>query len=135
MTSFRLPLHPRKRAGSRFFGRVVEELQRVLADERKARGLTQQQVATLLEVNRSVVNRRVLGRDNLTVRTLAETAWALGYEPHLEFRKAGSAPGANVNAQPPKTSTAPVRKLDTRLSVREGAAHGDRVLATAWAEG
>ncbi|WP_188910821.1 helix-turn-helix domain-containing protein [Salinarimonas ramus] len=114
---------------------MIEELQGALAAEKKTRGLTQQQVADLLEVNRSVVNRRVLGRDNLTVRSLAETAWALGYEPHLELRPVGAAAGANARARPPRTSSPPARTLESRVSTPSGTTSADRVIATAWAEG
>ena len=72
---------------ARFIGKVHRELQDALEHEKKTRGLTQQQIASLLNVNRSVINREFLGGGNLTLRRLAELAWALGWEIVFELRR------------------------------------------------
>ena len=78
-----------------FVSRVNEELQRALAAEKRVRKLSQQSIADRLDVNRSVINRRFLGLENLTARTIAETLWAIGWEPHFEARKIKPADGEN----------------------------------------
>lgn len=75
------------RSVSRFLGSIHRELQRALEEEKASRKLTQQQIATDLGVNRSVINRQILGGGNLTLRRVAELAWALGREPVFELRK------------------------------------------------
>jgi len=73
--------------GARFVSEVNDELKRALAVEKDERKITQQSIADKLEVNRSVVNRRFMGLENLTVRTIAETLWAIGWEPHFEVKR------------------------------------------------
>ena len=72
---------------SRFIGQVHAELQRALVFEKAVRKITQQQIATMLGVNRSVVNRQFMGLENMTLRRVAELAWALGWDIVFELRK------------------------------------------------
>jgi transcriptional regulator with XRE-family HTH domain len=72
---------------SRFLGMIHRELQQAAEEERAARKLTQQQIADSLGVNRSVINRQILGGGNLTLRRVAEFAWALNRAPVFELRK------------------------------------------------
>jgi transcriptional regulator with XRE-family HTH domain len=98
----------RKRA-SRFIGRVRSELQRALVAEKAAHKITQQQIATKLGVNRSVINRQLLGKENMTLRSVAELAWALGWEIRFELRKPVS---LEVRFGIPQTTfTAPPHKV------------------------
>lgn len=101
MMSFRLPITGKNRKAGRFIASVHRELQRALVEAKAATGITQQALSELLGVNRSVVNRRFLGKTNLTLRTIGEIAWALGYDPVLEFRRDR---GKRTNL-PPTTST------------------------------
>jgi transcriptional regulator with XRE-family HTH domain len=108
MSSLVFDIGERRRAASRFMGRVQREVQRAVAAEKKGRKLTQQQIADMLETSKSVINREILG-GNLTLRRLGELAWALGYEIVFEFRKRPVAVGQNqhnVAALPPKPATA-----------------------------
>jgi transcriptional regulator with XRE-family HTH domain len=90
---------------ARFLGSVHRELQFALEEEKSARKLTQQQIADEIGVNRSVINRQILGGGNLTIRRVAELAIAMGREPVLELRK----PAAQGNyAYPPPKEAAPV---------------------------
>lgn len=72
---------------SRFLGMIHRELQQAVEEEKAARKLTQQQIADSIGVNRSVINRQILGGGNLTLRRVAELAWVLGREPIFELRK------------------------------------------------
>src|SRR5271169_1138835 len=78
----------RARAAGRFIGHVRAELQKAWLSEKSSRKITQQQIATMLGLkNRSVINRELMGFDNLTLRRVAELAWALGWEIVFYLRK------------------------------------------------
>jgi hypothetical protein len=101
----------RARKASRFIGHVRAELRRALVAEKASRKLTQQQIATMIGTNRSVINREFMGLENLTVRRVAELAWALNWDIIFELRKpqALAAPTIPIpqvsqeNFGPPKT--------------------------------
>lgn len=95
MPSFDYVTDDLARVGARFVAHVNEELQRALLTEKKEHKLTQQSIADTLGVNRSVVNRRFMGLENLTVRTIAETLWAIGWEPVFGVRKIAKEEGEN----------------------------------------
>lgn len=128
MTSFRLEVDPKERATGRFFARVIDELQRAVAAEKRERKLTQQKIAEILGVNRSVVNRRISGKDNLTVKSLAETAWALGYEPRFELVESKPSAGSNIMFAPPvATSSGNAPPSPVRCGVETSSATGSVV--------
>jgi plasmid maintenance system antidote protein VapI len=87
MTSFVFDIGEKSRAVSRFIGHVRSELQRALAAEKAERRLTQQAIARAIGVNRSVINRQLIGYENLTLRSVAELAWALGWNPEFSLKK------------------------------------------------
>jgi transcriptional regulator with XRE-family HTH domain len=93
-------LTDRQRKVGRTIYNVQHELLRALIEEKAWRRVTQQAVARKLGVDRSVVNRQLTGRANLTLRSLAELAWALDREvelrlvPHAEATKAGRRPAS-----------------------------------------
>lgn len=95
MHSYEYKVDEKSRAGSRFISRIKEELQRALITEKAGRKLTQQEIAGILGVNRSVVNRRFMGLENMTARSIGETLWAIGWEPHFEARKVEQNEGNN----------------------------------------
>ena len=63
--------------------------------------LTQQQIAEAIGVNRSVINRQIMGKENLTLRSVAEIAWALGWEIVFHLRKPVVAGGQNHPVEVP----------------------------------
>ncbi|MGA2817364.1 MAG: hypothetical protein ABSE67_13890 [Xanthobacteraceae bacterium] len=75
------------RTASRFIGQVRAELQKAWLFEKAGRKITQQQIATMIGVNRSVINRQLMGFENLTLRRVAELAWALGWEIVFVLRR------------------------------------------------
>ena len=95
MTSFRLKIDPKERYVSRFFGQVERAFQSAFVEAKKDRKLTQQKIAELLGVDRSVINRRLLRRENMTERTLAEMAWAMDYE--IDFKLLNKSDGDTFN--------------------------------------
>jgi predicted XRE-type DNA-binding protein len=87
MTSLIYDIGERPRTASRFISHVRSELQGALIKEKKKRKLTQQAIAKILGVNRSVINRQFVGTENLTLRSVAELAWALGYDVDFKLSK------------------------------------------------
>jgi ribosome-binding protein aMBF1 (putative translation factor) len=82
--SFQMPTNVRGRKVARFIERVHQAIQTAFVDS----GMSQNQLAKKLGVDRSIVNRRLLGHDNLTLKTVAELAWALDHDVVFEFRPA-----------------------------------------------
>ncbi len=65
--------------------RFVSRLQRSIQNALQLSGMTQQQVAEKLGVDRSVINRRLKGKANLTARSIAEFAYALDKDIIIEL--------------------------------------------------
>jgi hypothetical protein len=103
MTSFVFDIGAKARKAARFIGQVRAELQRALVEEKAARKLTQQQIATMIGVNRSVINRQIMGLENLTLRRVAELAWALNREISFSLRAPAQ---AQLRVEAPKELTA-----------------------------
>jgi hypothetical protein len=86
MPSFNFDIGEKERAGSRFLSDVRDALQNALATEKSQRKITQQQIANLLGTSRAVINRQLLGLENIGIKRVAEILWAIGWEPHFEVR-------------------------------------------------
>jgi len=106
MSSFNFDIGEKERAGSRFLSDVRDELQRALATEKSRRRITQQEIANVLETSRAVINRQIIGLENIGIKRVAEILWAIGWEPHFEARPipAGDKdiirPGASAPTEP-----------------------------------
>lgn len=98
--SYRIKIDPRSSKAGRFIRRVHSELQRVFARS----GMSQQQLASKLEVNRATVNKRLLGQENLTLRSIADMAWALDADIVFELREHDRA--ATGNKEPRASASA-----------------------------
>lgn len=81
--SYRMRISDRSRKAGRFVSKVHKEIQQAFVES----GLKQQQLAERLGVNRSVINRQLLGESNLTLRTIADLAWALERDIDFGFNK------------------------------------------------
>lgn len=75
--SFEFNLHPSKEAAADFVARVGRVLQKALLTRKNETGMTQQELATRLGLDRSRINRCFSGYNNITVGTFAELVWAL----------------------------------------------------------
>ncbi len=95
MTSYRFAPNLRKRVAGRFFTRVRRELQKAFIEEKASRNLTQAELARQLGTARSTVCRQLAGSENLTLRTLADYAWALDRDIVFEMQKKAKAAGDN----------------------------------------
>lgn len=116
---FEFTLDPKEEATADFVAKVGNELQRAFERRKKQDKLTQQQLATMLDVDRSRIHRCLSGYNNLTLSTVAELAWAMdadidfsitcrAAEPHtcnfLTYPAARGPSGANSN-QPASKNT------------------------------
>lgn len=100
--SFQFDIGSRARNAGRFIGRVRNELLRALSERKEEGKLSQQALAKKLDVHRSLINRQLSGEANLTLRSLADLAWAMDMEICFELKKPAAHPGQN---EPVITST------------------------------
>lgn len=117
MLSFQISITPHRRAATRFIGKVRRSLLKALAEENAARGLTQSDIARVVDVHRSVINRELRGYKDITLGRVAELAFAMGRTPEFALPKAATKAGSNIPApvipttvlQPLKTSNSTVK--------------------------
>ena len=93
--SFELSISAKDRAVGRFVGAVRKALLVGAIEEKERSGITQQAIATIIGVHRSVINRLLKGEANLTLRSVGEIAWALGRVPKFYLVKEADADGSN----------------------------------------
>jgi transcriptional regulator with XRE-family HTH domain len=121
MTSFHFDIGSRARNAGRFIGRVQSELLRALAEKKMLRKFSQQSLARKLQVHRSLINRQLSGEANLTLRSLADLAWALDMEITIELKDPVVEAGSNQTFTTSTIQHAPIkiinggRKLKSRL--------------------
>jgi transcriptional regulator with XRE-family HTH domain len=78
------------------------ELLKALSERKAEAGLPQQALAEKLGIKRSLINRQLSGEDSLSLRSLADLAWAMDLEISFELKKPTAKAGQN---QPTATST------------------------------
>ena len=83
-------------------GRVRNELLRALSEKKTESGICQQALARKLDIERALVNRQLSGEENLSLRSLADLAWAMDMEISFELKSPAANAGQN---QPIMTST------------------------------
>ena len=99
--SYRMRNSERSRKAGRFISRVHTEIQTAFV----ASGLKQRDVAEKLGVDRSAVNKQLAGTTNLTLRSIADLAWALDADLHFAMNKPHPKPGQNHFASAPRVHT------------------------------
>ena len=90
--SYRMRISSRARHVGRFIAKVHKEIQNIFSSS----GLSQQELATRLDVDRSTINKRLLGEANLTLRSIGELAWAMHKEVSISFKDRND-PGRNYH--------------------------------------
>ena len=118
MTSFQFDVGSRARKAGRFIGRVRSELLKALSERKANAGLTQQALATRLGVHRSLVNRQLSGESNLTLRSLADLAWAMDMELSFELREPVPGFGQNESTTTSTISHGQIRFINGRNATR-----------------
>lgn len=115
MTFFRFDINARSRTAGRFVGRVRRELLRAVTEQKQA-GLSQQELARRLESGRSNVNRQLSGEAEITLRSLADLAWALDREITFELRRPDDTAGQNIAPQTSTIGHKPIRIIAPKTS-------------------
>jgi hypothetical protein len=99
VTSFHFDIGSRARHAGRFIGRVRGELLKALSARKGQGHLPQQALAEKLGIERSLINRQFAGETNLTLRSLADLAWAMDMEISFELKEAATKAGQNQSNQ------------------------------------
>ena len=97
--SFQITISPSRRAAARFISTVRRAIQQALVEEYRERGLTQSDIARIIKVHRSVINREIRGEKDLTIGRIGELAHALKRKPSFELLAPRQNPGANHAGQ------------------------------------
>lgn len=79
--SYQLRIDPKSMKAARFISRLQKAIQKALI----ASGKTQQEVAEIIGVDRSVINRRLKGSANITARSISDFAFAFNKDVVIEF--------------------------------------------------
>ncbi|GAB1717133.1 MAG: hypothetical protein NTAFB05_21750 [Nitrobacter sp.] len=114
MTLFQFDIGDRARKTGRLIGRVRHELIRALSEKRAKERVTQQALAEKLGVHRSLINRQLSGETNLTLRSLADLAWAMDMELVFELREPVRGSGQNEQIETSTVSHAPPKIVNGR---------------------
>lgn len=85
MPSFQISVKPSRRAAARFVTGVRRKILKALEEENQKRGLKQTDLARAIDVHRSVVNRELRGKKDLTLGRVAELAWAMDRAPFFDL--------------------------------------------------
>ncbi len=111
MTSFHFDIGGRARHAGRFIGRVRSELLRALAEKKAEAAFSQQAypqqaLAEKLGLERSLINQQFAGEANLSLRSLADLAWAMDMEISFELKTPTAKAGQNqLTHNPPMTTS------------------------------
>ncbi len=95
MTYYQFDIGPRGRKAGRFIGRVRKELLEAITEEMRTTNVTVDDLARKLNVPRSVLNRQLEGGTGLTLRALADLAWALDRDITFGLTRRAKASGQN----------------------------------------
>ena len=80
MRSFRNNLSDRRKSFLSFAGQIESQLREAYEHRHIESGENQATLGAKLGVGRSAINKRLTGRINMTMETIADMAWALGYQ-------------------------------------------------------
>ena len=109
MTSFHFDIGGRARHAGRFIGRVRSELLRALSERKSEGDFSQEALARKLDAERALINRQLSGEKNLTLRAVADLAWAMDLEISFELKKPATEAGRNHPVQNQAMTTSTVR--------------------------
>ena len=102
LQSFRTKIDARRQAFLLLIGEIERQLREAYDRKFRAGAATQSSLANKLGINRSAVNRRLTGRVNMTVETLADMVWALDQSINVRIFDPSELRGLNrVQVAPP----------------------------------
>jgi transcriptional regulator with XRE-family HTH domain len=116
VTSFHFDIGSRARHAGRFIGRVRSELLRALSQRKGEGSLPQQVLAEKLGIERSLINRQLSGESNLTLRALADLAWAMDMEISFQLKEPVGKAGQNQPIQDQVIQDLPIQDLPMTTS-------------------
>ena len=79
MRSFRTKLTDRRRVYLSLASQIESQLREAYDLRYREKKATQTSLADKLDINRSAIHRRLAGRTNMTIETIADMVWALGH--------------------------------------------------------
>lgn len=91
MPSFRTKVSARRAVYLALSAQVERQLREAYARKFETGQATQSSIADRLGIDRSAVHRRLTGRTNMTLETLADMAWALDQTVEVRIGDAGEA--------------------------------------------
>jgi Helix-turn-helix domain len=100
MPSFQIAVEPSRKAAARFVLQVRRSLQKAFVEEQTARGLSQSEIARLIKVHRSVINRELKGVKDITLGRVGELSWAMGRVPSFSIENPVRSSGTNTPPLP-----------------------------------
>jgi plasmid maintenance system antidote protein VapI len=113
MPSLQISITPSERAAGRFISAVRRALLKALAEEEKKRGLKQTDIARAIKVHRSVINRELRGKKDISVGRIGQIAWALGRKPLFDLPEPTIQQGSNLS---PPSQAAPLAQASQARS-------------------
>ena len=102
--SYKMKIDPRRRKFVRLVSLIHAEIDRALQEECASRGISQNDVARILGIDQGALSRRLSGTSNLTLRSIADLAWALDRDIDFAFNVIDSQRSSNTN-RPQQAST------------------------------
>lgn len=85
MRSFKRRPENRRSVYLKLVGDLEGQLREAYAKRHEQKRETQASIASRLGIDRSAVHRRLVGRTNMTVETIADMVWALGHCIKIEI--------------------------------------------------
>jgi transcriptional regulator with XRE-family HTH domain len=107
LQSFRTKIDARRQTFLVLVGEIERQLREAYDRKFRAREATQSSLANKLGINRSAVNRRLTGRTNMTIETLADMVWALDQSVSVKIFDPTEFQGLNNMFKPQSAPVAP----------------------------
>ena len=85
---FKINLPPHGRAAGRFIGQVRRDLVKAVEEATRSYGKTRAEMARNIGYDKAVITRKLSGKSDLTLRSIAEIAYEANVRPKIVFEKA-----------------------------------------------
>jgi|AraplaMF_Col_mLB_1032019.scaffolds.fasta_scaffold01067_17 transcriptional regulator with XRE-family HTH domain len=123
--SFRFDVGARARSASRLIGNIRSDIIAAVVRHRTAENVSQQRLAESIGISRADLNSYLSGQKDLTLRSLADIAFALNKEIVVELRDPESGSKGNYFDAPSLAPTA--RKMERYETVTRTTSRSMRI--------
>jgi transcriptional regulator with XRE-family HTH domain len=123
--SFRFDVGARARSASRLIGNIRSDIIAAVVRHRTAENVSQQRLAESIGISRADLNSYLSGQKDLTLRSLADIAFALNKEIVVELRDPESGSKGNYFDAPSLVPTA--RKMERYETVTRTTSRSMRI--------